>query len=465
MAPPVTTTTAALAEAEVLPNGATFLPPAMMAPQANGGGADPPTTTASAAAAAADRDASTVSPSSFRQAATAVQPQELTTEALDTTAFSSIFDVSRCVALQVDHGVFDLFPSLAAYLSEADSRSTSLSLPVRQWKESERMDDDDASSASGDAFTVRTHAGTGVHAVVWRGRTVWAVAAIGRLPSMRGDYPRTIMLYSEVDGAPLLPLEGGAEGTPAAAAGGVAADAATGEVADGTATSGVAAVTAGVAQIDVDASGLAGAAAAVAAADPSPGHATAREHLASFVKHVVAWERSRSELRLPTHFELHRYKVEETSRGRWHAQGVHLTRSVDSVILDTNMRDALLADARSFGEPATRQFYASHGVPYRRCYLFYGPPGTGKSSFVRVLAGFLQRSVSYLQAAHNKMTDSLLADAFRDCPRNTILVLEGALGSARLRVERSCGPIHAGMGVFGVRVVCRGEWGKVVSAY
>eukprot|EP00168_Porphyra_purpurea_P012861 TRINITY_DN3446_c0_g1_i5.p2 TRINITY_DN3446_c0_g1~~TRINITY_DN3446_c0_g1_i5.p2 ORF type:complete len:342 (+),score=130.58 TRINITY_DN3446_c0_g1_i5:1150-2175(+) len=174
----------------------------------------------------------------------------------------------------------------------------------------------------------------------------------------------------------------------------------------------------------VGTSALAGAAAAAAAADPSPAHATAREHLTTFIKHVYAWERTRSELRLPTHFELHRFKVEDTVRGRWHAQGVHLTRSVDSVILDTKMRDALLADARSFGEAATREFYASHGVPYRRCYLFYGPPGTGKSSFVRVLAGCLQRSVSFLQAAHSKMTDSLLADAFRDCPRNSILVLE-----------------------------------------
>jgi chaperone BCS1 len=54
-------------------------------------------------------------------------------------------------------------------------------------------------------------------------------------------------------------------------------------------------------------------------------------------------------------------------------------RSIDSVILDGNIAEEVIADIKRF-QNAT-QWYADKGVPYRRGYLFYGPPGTGKTSF------------------------------------------------------------------------------------
>jgi len=113
-------------------------------------------------------------------------------------------------------------------------------------------------------------------------------------------------------------------------------------------------------------------------------------------------------------------------RRRWHLQGKHLTRPVDTIVLNPTIRDALLADASAFDTKAALRWYTFHGLPYRRCYLFYGPPGTGKSSFIRALAGKLKRSIAFLQCAHNQLDDQLLADAFRDCPSQSILVLEGA---------------------------------------
>lgn len=378
----MTTLAASVAEASELPNGATFLPdpPAVAAPLPL---TPLPQWHPDAAAAAASAAVAAT-------AAAAVRPQELTTRSIDTSVLAPLFDATRCVALQVEQNVSDLYSALAAYTADAAGASTSLALPARLWRESERMDEDEQGAAGADMFTVRTHAGVGAHAVAWRGRRVWVVVAVASVAGITGSVAS-------------LGLASG----PSTATGAAAAAVADGAAVDGAAVSG-------------RAGGDGTAAAAAAAGTP---HAVAREHLTTFVKHVLAWERVRCESRLPTHFELFRWKVEDPSRGRWQPQGVHLSRSVESVILDGRLRDELLADARAFGDPAARAWYASHGVPYRRAYLFYGPPGTGKSSFVRVLAGCLQRSVSFLQCSH-KMSDALLADAFRDAPRNTILVVE-----------------------------------------
>lgn len=197
----MTTLAASVAEASELPNGATFLPdpPAVAAPLPL---TPLPQWHPDAAAAAASAAVAAT-------AAAAVRPQELTTRSIDTSVLAPLFDATRCVALQVEQNVSDLYSALAAYTADAAGASTSLALPARLWRESERMDEDEQGAAGADMFTVRTHAGVGAHAVAWRGRRVWVVVAVARTPSMRGDFPRSLFLYSELEGAPLTPLEGG----------------------------------------------------------------------------------------------------------------------------------------------------------------------------------------------------------------------------------------------------------------
>ena len=60
-------------------------------------------------------------------------------------------------------------------------------------------------------------------------------------------------------------------------------------------------------------------------------------------------------------------------------------RPMDSVVLDENISERLLADVREFID--TPEWYRDRGIPYRRGYLLYGPPGCGKSSFITALAG------------------------------------------------------------------------------
>ncbi|OSX72862.1 hypothetical protein BU14_0399s0007 [Porphyra umbilicalis] len=160
---------------------------------------------------------------------------------------------------------------------------------------------------------------------------------------------------------------------------------------------------------------------------------------------VLKWKRANeNKQRKVDWFHLFRFELHGDSHGRWRLSGRHLTRPVDTIVLDPTIRDALLDDARAFDTKAALRWYTLHGLPYRRCYLFYGPPGTGKSSFIRALAGVLKRSVAFFQCAHNKLNDQILADAFRDCPSQSILVLEdidclftSAAGGVGARESRS----------------------------
>lgn len=317
--------------------------------------------------------------------------QRLSIHPIDPAELAPYFDATNAVRVTVSAHTSDLFGALATYVASEDGGvSTSLALPPRVWKEVKR--DDGAESSDSDAdgpkfvrvggrvhhrpsssrsqgsgkrvrrpYTVRYHAGMGVHGMNWEGGRLWVVAAASWEPveGMCPDFLHTFFLYA--------PLGDGNDDGPTAA----------------------------------------------------------RARLSSFVRYVSAWEAARVDRPLkPRYFELWRFKVDNPSRGHWATDGVHLSRPLDSVILPPATRQRLVDDARSFGERSARTWYATKGVPYRRCYLLHGPPGTGKSSFVRALAGELRRPVAFLQAAAAGMSDALLADAFRDVPRRAIMVLE-----------------------------------------
>lgn len=69
-------------------------------------------------------------------------------------------------------------------------------------------------------------------------------------------------------------------------------------------------------------------------------------------------------------------------------------RTLESVILDTNIAEKIIEDISKF--LVSGEWYISKGVPYRRGYLLYGPPGTGKTSFVQAIASKLSLNICYL---------------------------------------------------------------------
>ena len=97
-------------------------------------------------------------------------------------------------------------------------------------------------------------------------------------------------------------------------------------------------------------------------------------------------------------------------------------RDRNSVILDGNLADDLLDDARSF--LCNRQWYDERHIPYRRGYLLYGPPGTGKTSFAQVIAAELSLNICMLSLCDSKMDDAGLAREIREAPKNAMIMLE-----------------------------------------
>ena len=53
-------------------------------------------------------------------------------------------------------------------------------------------------------------------------------------------------------------------------------------------------------------------------------------------------------------------------------------RPIESVLLDKNVKERLLLDAKDFLK--TETWYSERGIPWRRGYLLHGVPGSGKTS-------------------------------------------------------------------------------------
>lgn len=116
---------------------------------------------------------------------------------------------------------------------------------------------------------------------------------------------------------------------------------------------------------------------------------------------------------------------------RWHVKYQYwkkdvtvLSRPLDSVVLNTETKDAVVTDLDDFLDDATCEFYLDHGIPYKRSYLFHGAPGAGKTSLIQALAGKYGRNIAYLQPSHPEMTDDALKEAVRQTPARSIIVLE-----------------------------------------
>lgn len=110
-------------------------------------------------------------------------------------------------------------------------------------------------------------------------------------------------------------------------------------------------------------------------------------------------------------------------QGGWCPCGRRWARAIDSVVLDQKSKEKLLDDLYWFQEDNTRLFYAAHGIPYHRCYLFYGPPGSGKSSMIQALSGHLERHLCFLQASPS-LTDDKFRSAMQSLPKGACLVME-----------------------------------------
>mmetsp|Transcript_13687 Transcript_13687/g.27043 ORF Transcript_13687/g.27043 Transcript_13687/m.27043 type:complete len:415 (-) Transcript_13687:12-1256(-) len=123
-----------------------------------------------------------------------------------------------------------------------------------------------------------------------------------------------------------------------------------------------------------------------------------------------------------TDFTIFRWNVKH---GYWGHVARKTARSLDSVVLPTQTKDRITADLDQFLTPSTYKFYVEHGIPYKRSFLFYGEPGAGKTSLIQALAGKYRRNLCIMQPTSDpKFTDDALANAIKDAPPRSIIVLE-----------------------------------------
>jgi len=94
------------------------------------------------------------------------------------------------------------------------------------------------------------------------------------------------------------------------------------------------------------------------------------------------------------------------------------------VILEKTKKQTLLQDINEYLHPQTRRWYASHGIPYRRGYLFSGPPGTGKTSLTAALASVFGLNIYVLTLQDPYMNEDALVRLLSSVPSRCIVLLE-----------------------------------------
>ncbi|KAJ7331414.1 hypothetical protein DFH08DRAFT_1083917 [Mycena albidolilacea] len=110
------------------------------------------------------------------------------------------------------------------------------------------------------------------------------------------------------------------------------------------------------------------------------------------------------------------------NRGEWAKTITKSRRALSTLILPTDIKETIVADARQFLE--SEEWYNQAGIPHRRGYLLYGEPGTGKSTTIHILAGELGLEIYFISLASPGVDDYSLAKLISDTPSRCILLIE-----------------------------------------
>jgi hypothetical protein len=94
-----------------------------------------------------------------------------------------------------------------------------------------------------------------------------------------------------------------------------------------------------------------------------------KETLVCFIENILNVD---SEPR-PNQYKIFQYDIDMC---HWKCATIKTSRTIDSVVLPASTKDKI---TDSFLNQEACDFYTSHGIPYKRSYLFYGVPRAGKT--------------------------------------------------------------------------------------
>ncbi|KAF2071833.1 hypothetical protein CYY_006850 [Polysphondylium violaceum] len=144
-------------------------------------------------------------------------------------------------------------------------------------------------------------------------------------------------------------------------------------------------------------------------------------------------------MRLSLNRDIGKTVIYINNEGSWERFGnPRSIRSLDSVILASNLKQKLLTDIREFINNET--WYRNRGIPYRRGYLLHGPPGNGKSSLINAIAGELNLDICIVSLSQKDMDDRQINQLLNNAPPKSILLIEdidAAFTGQREKVDSS----------------------------
>lgn len=107
-------------------------------------------------------------------------------------------------------------------------------------------------------------------------------------------------------------------------------------------------------------------------------------------------------------------------RGSWDFMGSVPARSIDTVIIDENIKDDIFSKINDWKD--SEKWYKDRGISYKLSILLYGPPGTGKTSLIKAIASKIDYNIYMMDiSSHN---DQTLLTSIRNIEPNSIIVFE-----------------------------------------